>query len=101
MITETVWLDHDNTIDLVLTADGSAVDLSSVTKMELEIGDDTIIDSATSADAFDWSEGDGKLILALGGETITAGTYTATLIVYDATNTDGIVWDQFTLVVRE
>ena len=103
MITEHVYLGHDNTIDLLLTADGAAVDLSAVTRMTLEL-DATVIDSdpEESPDAFDWDTGTtGKLVLALGGETITAGTYEkATLTVYDPTNTDGIVWGQFNLVVH-
>jgi len=100
MITEIVYLGHDNTIDLLLKADGSAVDLSAVTRMTLEV-DSTVIDSAVSTDAFDWDTGvTGKLILALGGESITAGAYKATLTVYDPDNADGLVWSQFNLVVH-
>ena len=103
MITEHVYLGHDNTIDLLLTADGAAVDLSAVTRMTLELDAETIIDSdpEESPDAFDWDTGTtGKLVLALGGETIEAGTYRTTLTVYDPTNADGIVWGQFNLVVH-
>ncbi len=67
--------------------------------MTLEV-DSTVIDSAVSASAFDWDTDPTKLVLALGGESITAGTYKATLTVYDPDNTDGIVWGQFNLVVR-
>jgi len=100
MLREIVYLNRDNTIDMILKADGSAVDLSSVTKMELII-DETTISSLTSPDAFDWSEGSGKLILALGDEDIDAGSYDAQLIVYDVDNPDGIMWSYINIVVRE
>jgi len=101
MITEHVYLGHDNTIDLLLTADGAAVDLSSVTRMTLELDAGTTIDFDESPAAFDWDTGTtGKLVLALGGETIPAGTYRTTLTVYDPDNAAGIVWgQQFNLIV--
>jgi len=100
MITEVCYIGHDNTIDLLLKADGAAVDLSSVTRMTLEV-DSTTIDSETSPDAFDWDTGTtGKVILALGDEELTAGRHTATLVVYDPTNADGIVWGKFILAVN-
>jgi len=101
MITEIVYLGHDNTVDLLLKADGEAVDLSSVTRMTLDV-DGTTIDSDESGDAFDWSgETTGKVVLALGAEELSNGRYTATLTVYDPSNTNGIVWGDFKLVVRE
>ena len=101
MITEIVYLNRDNTNDVLLKADGSAQDLSAVTRMTLEL-DSTTIDSDTSPDAFDWDTGTtGKLVLALGGESITAGEYTAKLTVYDPDNDDGIFWGYIKLVVKE
>ena len=102
MITEHVYLGHDNTIDLLLTADGAAVDLGAVTRMTLELDATTTLDSDTSPDAFDWDTGTtGKLILALGGEAIDAGTYErCTLTVYAPDNAGGIVWSQLNLVVH-
>ena len=100
MTTEYVYNGHDNTIDLLLKANDVAQDLSSVTRMTLEVGDETI-DSDVSGDAFNWAPGvTGKLILDLGGEGLTAGTYRATLTVYDPDNTNGIVWGTFKLIVR-
>jgi len=100
MTTEIVYDGHDNTIDLLLKADGVAQDLSAVTRMTLEVSD-TTIDSDVSGSAFDWDIGTtGKIILALGAESLTAGTYIATLTVYDGDNTDGIVWGSFKLIVR-
>jgi len=104
MITETVYLSRDNTIDLLLTSDGSAVDLSSVTRMVLNF-DGTLIDSDDYPDAFDWDlETTGKVTFALAdalaAESVAAGVYRVRLIVYDATNDDGIVWDEFYCIVK-
>ena len=101
MLTEIVYLGHDNTVDLLLKADGEAVDLSSVTRMTLDV-DGTTIDSDVSGDAFDWDTGTtGKVVLALGDEELSNGRYTARLVVYDPSNEDGIVWGDFKLVVKE
>jgi len=101
MITEIVYLARDNTIDLLLKADGSAQDLSAVTQMTLELDETTTIDSDDSPDAFDWDTGTtGKLILALGGESITEGDYTAKLTVYDPTNENGVFWGYIHLLVK-
>ena len=100
MTTEIVYDGHDNTIDLLLKADGTAQDLSEVTRLTLEEGS-TTVDSDESGSAFDWAPGmTGKLILALGDESLPAGTYRAILTVYDPSNTDGIVWGSFKLIVR-
>ena len=100
MTTEVTYLGHDNTIDLLLKADGVAQSLSGVTRMTLEVGTVTV-DSDVSGSAFDWAPGvTGKLILALGAEGLTEGTWQATLTVYDASNTNGIVWGTFNLIVE-
>jgi len=113
MITETVYNSRDNTIDLLLKSDSSgsmaAEDLSSVTRMVLQIGTaadpDSIaeIDSDDDASIWDWTTGTtGKVTIDLGGESITAGSnYLARLIVYDAANTNGIVWGYFRLDVKD
>lgn len=111
MITETIYLSRDNQIDLLLKSDSSgslaAQDLSSVTRMVLQIGtsadpdSEATVDSDVDADAFGWDTGTtGKVILSLGDQEISAGTYLARLIVYDPTYTDGIVWDHFRLAVK-
>lgn len=98
--TETVYLGYDNTIDLILKADGVAVDLSSVTRITLDF-DGTIVDSDVSADAFDWNTGTtGKISLSLGQETISVGTYNVQLVVYDPDNTHGVVWGRIRVVVQ-
>lgn len=96
---EIVYLNRDNVVDLQLQADGAAADLTPVSRMTLTLDGSTTIDSSTSPAAFDWSGGNGQLILSLGGESIAPGRYTAELVVYDAVNTQGIVWGAFDLAV--
>lgn len=101
MDTEIAYIGHDNTIDLQLLEDNVAVDLSGVTRMTLQFGD-TLMDSDVHAGVFDWSAGNGVLEIALQGQSITANEYYDTqLIVYDAINTNGIVWGKISIVVNE
>lgn len=100
-ITETVYLGRDNAIDLALAAGGADVDLSSVTQVDIiDKGCVWSVSSTTSPAAFDWATDSTKLVLKLGDETIAPGTYTVRLVIYDPTNTDGVVWDdEFRLIV--
>ena len=99
---EYVYIGYDNTVDLLLKADGEAQDLSSVTRMRLvDAGGVFDIDSDTDLSAFDWDTGTtGKVILSLGAQTIAASRYACKLIVYDPTNDDGIVWGRLVLEVE-
>lgn len=98
-ITEIVYIDRDNTNDLLLKADGEAVDLSSATRMVLiERNGVFTIDSDESASAFDWDTSTtGKVLLTLGHEDVAAGAYVCDLIVYDPTNTNGVNWGRLVL----
>ena len=104
-VREIVYLGRNNTIDLLLKADGSAQDLSAVTRMIVKQNDgDWEIDYDDYNNAFNWNTGiTGKVILdmaaALAAETVAAGEYIVRLIVYDPTNIDGIIWDLFVLEV--
>ena len=100
MTTEIVYKGHDNKINLLLKAKGSAVNLSSVTKMELKIGP-MLVTSDITPSAFDWTSGStGEVILDLGDSNLRRGSYQTWLIVYDPNNPDGIVWGSFTLIVE-
>ena len=104
MATEIVYLGHDNTIDLLLKADGTAQDLSSVTKITATFGD-TLIESTDAATGpITWAQSGydtGEIRLALGDQSITADRYMVPIVVYDATNTDGIVWGYVAIEVKE
>ena len=97
---EVVYLDKDNTIDLLLKTDGVAQILSAVTKMILEVGDKEI-DSSESPTAFDWDTGTtGKVVIRIGDQGLSKGTYHARLTVIDSSNPNGIVWGDFQIVVK-
>lgn len=102
MIYETVYKGRDNSNDLVLKADGAVVDLSGVTKMELIFSGQDPVSSTTSPAVFDWSQGNGKLVLTLGDITfLSVGSeYVPELIVYDASNPDGVNWGKIAFTVN-
>jgi len=95
MATEVVYLGHDNTIDLLLKADGTAQDLSGVTKITATFKD-TLVESTDAANGpITWAQSGydtGEIRLALGDQSITPDRYMVPIIVYDATNTEGVVW---------
>ena len=49
---EIIWKGRNNAIDLLLTSDGSAQDLSGVTHIEVTFGSGTTISSAASPTLF-------------------------------------------------
>ena len=101
---EFVYLGHDNSVDLILKADGVAVDLSSVTDMTLTFGTTLIESDNGDSDPIRWIKAGyatGEIRLFLGDQTITAGNYQAPLIVYDPTNSNGIFWGRIPITVVE
>jgi hypothetical protein len=100
---ETVYLDHDNYLNLILKADGAAVDLVGVTRMTLSVGKDVVDSDNGGSDPIQWAKlgyATGEIRLFLGAEDLTPGDYLAPLIVYDPTNTDGVVWGNILLSVE-
>lgn len=97
---ETVYNGRDNTIDLVLKQDGTALNHTTLTRLALELrGGSLLADSDASPAAFDFTNAD-KVVLKLGGLGLPTGRHTVTLVAYDATNTSGIEWAELTVVVR-
>jgi len=100
---EIVFLGHDNSIDLILKADGTVQNLSSVTKMTLSFGDLLIESTNEDTDSIRWAKdgyATGEVRLFLGGEAIDPEMYHAPLVVYDETNDDGIVWGTIPISVE-
>jgi len=91
---ETIFLGHENTIDLLFITDGEIVDITNTTRVTVAFGG-TVIDSDTSSSAFNWTEGDGKMYLSFGHESIEVGSYHALVTIYDDVNDDGIIWGSF------
>jgi len=104
MIREKVYDGRDNKIDILLTSDGVAEDLSPITKVELveAEGEVDTISSADHASWFDWTTGTtGKMVISLGAAGLTVGSrYIFNLILYDAANTNGINWGRITVDVK-
>ena len=100
-----LWNDRDNTIDLLLKSGGTPEDLSGVTRMVLQdVAGDWEVDEEDDSGAFTRSGSvTGKVTLTLGDQDIPEGRYNVILIVYDATNTNGLVWDRrgFMLTVAD
>ena len=97
MQTEVVYLGHDNQIRLQLKASSSAVALSSVTQINVRVGDTLIASSSATAGSIIWSGSSfstGEVRLVLGGNaSLAEGNYDVPVVVYDATYPSGVVWD--------
>lgn len=103
MTTEIVWLGHDNTIDLLLKAVGVAQDLADVTKITATFGTTTITSEDHAAGAILWNNDGydtGEIRLDLGDQTIVPGGYDVPIVVYDPSNTNGVVWGSIHVAVR-
>lgn len=116
-MSDIVFLNRDNTIDLLLVADGVPVAASSITRVLLTLGS-TTIDSDDAGfgagQAFDVTQtqnvrylgtdyADQSILrLKLGGVSgLAAGEYTARLVTIDPDNTGGLVWsDSHPIEVR-
>jgi len=101
MDTEVIYNGRDNTIDLLFKADGTAVDLDSVTKVKLVFRPTTgnsveVEDEQSTQWPIKWASSEtgmtGKMLLRLGDQSIPEGLYMVDFIIYDTTNTDGIDW---------
>jgi len=95
MNTEVVYLGHDNTIDLLLKADGTAQDLSGVTKITATFGDTLVESTDPAGGPITWNQDGydtGEIRLALGGQPINPGVYSVPITAYDPINTDGVFW---------
>lgn len=96
---EIIHLGRNNSIDFVLYADSTQQDLSAVTQIDLRISDEVLSSTNSTGGAIRWSGsgyGTGEVRIFAGNATavsLSTGRFTAALVVYDPTNTDGITWD--------
>jgi hypothetical protein len=101
---EIVYLGHDNSIDLLLKSNGTAVSLATVNRMSLTLNDKAVDSTNSTAQPIQWNKNNyvtGEVRISLGTEsTLTPGDYDATLIVYDSTYTNGIVWGAIPLRIK-
>ena len=102
-LVEHVYLGHDNSIDLLLTEDGVAIDTSGITSAVLTVGSTKYTSTNQAADQVKWQGvgyATGEVRLFLGDQSLSPRTYTATLVIYTATATSGIVWGELDIVVH-
>jgi hypothetical protein len=95
MATEFIYLGHDNTVDLILKADGVAIDTAAITSMTATFGSTTITSNNKATGPIKWDQAGydtGEIRLDMGAETIPVGTYDCWINVYDPSNPEGVVW---------
>jgi hypothetical protein len=103
MTIEIGYLGTDNTIDLLLQSNGSAVDLSGTTSISLKLGTHLITSTNSTAD-ISWAGvgyATGEVRLHLGRiSTLTAGIYDAPLSASDASTPNGVVWPNIGIEIK-
>ena len=94
---EVIWLGHDNSIDLRLYSNSSEVELSAVTKISLSIGSVVVTSTDAASGKIRWNQAGyeiGEIRIVAGSDSsLSTGRYDGSLVVYDPTNTLGVVWD--------
>lgn len=103
MITVTIYKGRDNPVSLGLKTDGALENITSFTRVTLQVGDVTL-DSRINTTTFDWTTNGatGQLDLDIGMENdLKVGKHIARLTIYDATYTNGLVWGNFVLNVED
>jgi len=99
-----VWKDRSNKAYIQLLQDDTVLtesEMNQFTKAEIHYAG-AYYDSDTYATAFDFSTeaANGKLVVRLGLLPLPVGNDVAELILYDPSNTDGLMWLQFAVQVR-
>ena len=100
-VREFVYISRDNTIDLELREDGLPENITSATRVRLELFDardlglaPIVIDSTINLTAFDWTTqgAAGILLIKLGDILTKANEYRARLALYDVASPNGELW---------
>ena len=95
---EIIHIGRSNSIDFVLYADATMADLSATTAISLRVGDVIITSTDSTGGTIRWDGtgyGTGEVRIFAGDTSLglTTGFFEAALVVYDPTNTDGVLWD--------
>ena len=101
---EIVYLGHDNTIDLILKADGTAQSTTGFTKVTATFGETLMSSVNHETGTIKWDNSGystGEIRIDVGAQTIAPGIYSVPIIVYDATWTTGLVWGNIDVEVKE
>lgn len=102
---DTVYIgNYDNTVDFQLSADGSAVDLTSTTQIDAFIDGISVVSTNQSTDSIRWSQAGystGEIRCKFGGVNgLSPGLKSCYFIAYDPINTNGIVFDPVDLEAK-
>ena len=108
MDTETLYIGHDNTINLLFKASSAAYSMTSVVNITATFGALKISGSSSATSGAltwsgsGWSTGEVRLTLqSLSASSIpNTGVYNVPFIVYDAGHTSGIVWDYVPIRIK-
>ena len=75
----------------------TAVDLTAVTEIRLALGGVVLTSTDSTSGLITWNQSSyatGEIRMALGGSSnLSTGRYTGKLVVFDPSNSSGLVWD--------
>lgn len=97
MIEITVFNSRDNAAKFTLTSDGQSIAHNSLTRVQIKIGA-ILVDSNVMPALFTLVADSISIKLGLAG--IQAGRYAASIIAFDSTNTNGIVFGDFVAIFK-
>ncbi len=99
-----VHLGTDNEVAIILRENGTAVDISGATKIAIKIGKNLYESTNASSHVIHWNGATyatGEVHINLGASTvITPRICRAPIIVYDSTNTNGIMYGSIQLDIK-
>ncbi len=104
MAIEMVWDGHDNSIDLILKQNNSAVDISGTTRITASFGKRRIESNTPTTNLIRWSGSGyvtGEVRLYLGATSVIPGLYDVPIITYqEGGSSNGIVWGTVKIRVK-
>lgn len=97
-----IYLGRDNALSWTLFNDaGQPADITTLSRVTLYFKG-TLIDSDDNPGMFDWSQGDGKLVVKLGAAPLQPGTYRMVEVtIFDPAYSGGLVWGHKKVRVRQ
>ena len=103
MATRIIYTGRNTNIRYQLLDQGAPKDLSNLTKIELILTSTIKISGLIGTTApLDFTTEPTALTLKLSALTIPSGSYPSVkLVVYDGDNTNGLVWGEIALIVRD
>ena len=107
MATEKLYLERDNTVDLILKADGVAVDLAAVTSIKATFNNVEIVSTSKTGlikwDQGGWDTGEIRLDCANDSTLVAqgAGTWDVAVVTIDPSNALGLDWGSIRIEVIE